>query len=383
MMQQARCGGWRSVGLPLALLVMQPSLGNAQETQVFGPAGDWPNPEQVVVQEQDLLFRDPPTQNFNNLSFHFLGRLDEGTLYTLSVFRWDYAFWKGWGLFLLVQEPGGASYVFEKRLPAKAVFLAENRLELRFGIGSITGADGRYHIRLDLPDLSCDLFVQPILPPWQPGDGYAYLTPNHDAYLRTGVHSPWATTSGMLVLRGRVISGTGQCYGDRTRFSLPLAKMNRSLISFRGFSPAEVPQEDRWYLNVLYWRTHESYGSVPIAALILAHGRQWVFATPAFSVVPTEMQSEGGSLPAWPRVLRLLAGHEGYTLSGEFVTTEMVHVTDVLQRLPALFRPIISVFLKTPVVFRLSGTFRGTVTLPDGRTHNLRLFGQGEYDTLH
>jgi hypothetical protein len=94
------------------------------------------------------------------------------------------------------------------------------------------------------------------------------------------------------------------------------------------------------------------------------------------------MQPGGRSLPDWPRVYRLRAASDGYTVAGDFVATELVYVTDVLQRLPAIFRPIISVFLKTPVIFRLAGSFRGVVTYPDGRAYSLNLHGQGEYDTL-
>ena len=34
--------------------------------------------------------------------------------------------------------------------------------------------------------------------------------------------------------------------------------------------------------------------------------------------------------------------------------------------------------MKMPVIFRLAGAFRGTLTLPDGTTRELELFGQGE-----
>ena len=47
-------------------------------------------------------------------------------------------------------------------------------------------------------------------------------------------------------------------------------------------------------------------------------------------------------------------------------------------RLPPIFRPVASLFVKMPVLFRLAGAFRGTLTLPDGTTRELELFGQGE-----
>jgi hypothetical protein len=365
--------------LLLAFLAVRPAPAGAQEAGVFGPPVGWPPPQVVALREADLLFRDPDTESFNNLSFHFLGRLDDGTLFTFSVFRWSYALWGGWGLFVLVHEPGGEPYVHEERLPEKAVTLAEDRFELRFGVGSISGSNGRYRIRLDLPGFACDLDIRPILPPWQPGDGYARLTAGHGAFLRTGVHSPWAATSGTVVLRGRPLPGRGQCYGDRTRFSLPASRLNPDLVTFRGFSPAEVREGDRWLLNVLHWRSHEDYGSLPIASLILAHGGEWVLTARDFSVVPADFRKEENARLPWPRTIRLQAAQGGYRLSGDF-RAELVHVTDVRHRLPAIFRPIASLFVKMPVIFRLAGVFRGTLTLPDGATRELELFGQGEVD---
>lgn len=381
-MRDGRTPGLQVLGSLLLLLLARPEPGGAQEARIFQPPDTWLHPEKAFLRERDLLFQDPYTQNFGSGTFSFAGRLDDGTFFNFTVFQWRYTIWSGWGLFVLIVEPDGSRFVLEERIPDKTVSLSPDRLLLRFGDSSITGSDGEYRIRLNVPGLACDIAVHNLLPPWQPGDGYAWLTSKRDVYMRYGVHSPWAVTSGTLVLRGRTHSGRGQCFGDRSRASYPLSRMYPSLIAIRGFSAAQVPPADRWFLGTVFLRTHESYGSLPVAHLILAHGGRWVFTTRNFTLAPADLRQEERSRLPWPRTFRLTAEENGYLLRGEFTSTELVHLTDILRRLPAMFQPIAAVFLKTPVIFRSVGFFRGALTLPDGAIQAIELPAQCEYNIL-
>jgi hypothetical protein len=363
-------------------LLAQPRPGTTEQMRIFEDPENWTHPERLHLSEEDILFNDPFTRLFGSRAFHFIGRLDDGTQFVIDVFRWEYAFAGGWGMSVLVVQPGGSTYVSEQRIPDQEVSVAEDRFSIRIGDSSFRGTDGSYWVRIHQEEFTCNLRVQSLLPLWQPGDGYAVLDEQRNAYLRLGVHCPWGVTSGYMVVRGRLISASGQCYGDRSRHSYSITRMNSPTLAFRGFSPAQVEAKERWFLSVLQYTTHPSYGSRDIPVLIFAHGGRWVFTTKDYALDVGDFHTEELSPLAFPHRFTLRARRNGYILRGSFVVTELYHLTDILAKIPKMFQSLVSLFFKRPVVFRMLGYFRGTVTHPDGSTERLYLPGQCEYSVL-
>jgi hypothetical protein len=74
----------------------------------------------------------------------------------------------------------------------------------------------------------------------------------------------------------------------------------------------------------------------------------------------------------------------GYmVVRGRFIVTDLYHLTDIFAKLPAVFRQLVSLLFKRPVIFRMVGYFEGAVTGPDGSTEKLFLPGQCEYSILY
>jgi hypothetical protein len=355
----------------------------AQEVSIFEHPENWAHPEQLDLTEKDILFKDPFTKLFGSRAFHFLGCLDNGTQYVINVFHWEYAFLGGWGMSVMVIEPDGSAYICEQRIPEQEVSVAEERFHITVGSSIFEGADGSYRVRINQDDFYCDLQVRSMLPLWQPGDGYVFLTKKRDVFMRLGVHSPWAVTRGYMVVRGRWMSADGQCYGDRSRHSYPISKISSPALAFRGFSPARISSEERWFLSVLQYTSHRSYGSKTIPIMILAHGGRWVFTTKDYSLTTGDFRNSEMSKLAYPHCFTLSAARNGYALQGRFVVTDLYHLTDIFAKLPAVFRPLVSLFFKRPVIFRMVGYFEGTVTGPSGSTEQLYLPGQCEYSILY
>jgi hypothetical protein len=362
--------------------VMQTPVAGAEDVRIFEHPQNWAHPEQIRLTEADLLFNDPFTKLFGSRAFHFLGRLDNGIQFVINVFRWEYAFLGGWGMSVLIVEPDGSTYICEQRIPDREVSVAEDRFSIRIGSSSFEGADGCYRVRIDQQDFSCDLRVRSLLPLWQPGDGYAYLSRDRKVYMRLGVHCPWALTSGSMVIRGRWISASGQCYGDRSRHSYSISKMSSPTLAFRGFTPAEQEGGQRWFVSLLQYTIHPSYGSTDIPILILARDGQWAFTTKEYTLETRDLRAEGISSLAFPHRFQLRASGNGYLLQGCFVVTELYHLTDIFAELSPFFRSLVSLFFKRPVIFRTVGYFQGTVICPDGSVQQLYLPGQCEYSIV-
>ncbi len=365
------------------LVALLPSrAGTAQEVRIFEDSYNWSHPNRLGLTEQDLLFTDPFTGSFDSRAFHFLGRLDEGTQFVINVFNWEYAFWGGWGMSVAVIEPDGSAYVYEEKIPEKEITFAEDRFCIQFGDSTIEGADGLYHLRINQEDFSCDIAVSNLLPLWKPGDGYVFLTEERDVFLRLGVHSPWALTSGYLVVRGRRISARGQCYGDRSRHSFPVTRLSSPSLAFRAFSPGSTSLKERWFISVLHYTTHRSYGARQVPIMILARGGDWAFTTKDFSLTACDFRDSGQHRLPFPRRFEVAAEENGYSLQGQFLAVHLYHLTDIFENLPKIFRPIAFLFFKRPVIFRMTGYFQGTVTAPDGSVSSLVLPGQCEYSIV-
>jgi hypothetical protein len=363
----------------ILVVLMRSPAAHAEDPHIFENPVNWAHPEQIRLTEADLLFNDPFTKLFGSRAFHFLGRLDNGIQFVINVFRWEYAFLGGWGMSVLIVEPDGSTFISEKRIPDRQVEVAPDRFCIQVGSSSFEGADGLYRVRIDQEEFSCDLRVRSLLPLWQPGDGYVFLTENRRVYMRLGVHCPWAVTSGHMVVRGRWISAAGQCYGDRSRHSYSISKMNSPTLAFRGFSPPEQEGEDRWFLSLLQYTTHPSYGPRDIPVLIVARAGRWAFTTKEYALQPTDLRAEEISPLAFPHCYNLGADCNGYRLRGRFVVTDLYHLTDIFEKIPSFFRSLASLFFKRPVIFRMVGYFEGTISCPDGFVEQLYLPGQCEY----
>lgn len=327
------------VAFVVLLVTFLPILCWAEDGQIFEPGYLWDAPEQVSVGEQELVFTDYIRGNYTGRAFNYHGLLDDGMLFFIHVVNWRYGILSGWGVIVTLIFQDGTVYVLERSIPARRVTVVEDSFSLHLGDSFVEGSNGVYRIRLSFEDFSCDLRLSPILPPWKPGNSYAYLTPNREAFSRFGVPSPWAKINGTMEVGGSTIPVNGQCYGDRTLHCYPIRKLNSPTYYFRAFSPASVLEKDRWLLSTATYNTHPSYGAQRISLLILAHGKEWIFSSRDVSITPADFTNYHDAPYSYPARFLLWASTTDRILEGEFIVTSIIHYSDIFERLPKFSEP--------------------------------------------
>ena len=378
-----RVRGFAVTAVYLFLLSWVPCA--AEEPEIFEGPFSWENPGLARASEKELLFNDRNSGGFKSRSFYFTAYFDDGEHLEISVFQWEYSLFGGWGFQVVVADALGRSFVLEDRIPDRAVSVAEDRFLIRFGDSVLTGSDGRYRVRLELKQFRCDLSFDSRVPPWSPGDGYARLDSQAGAYIRYGIAAPLAEVRGSLTVSGRTRQVAGWGYADRGLIAAPINRMNSPTYAFRGFSPYRKG-EPGWLVSLLRYESHPAFGPVDVPVLLLIEGDRWIIATKMLRFTATDfVESTGTSVP-YPTRMEVYAEYlvpgGRVCLDGAFVGTSLYHYSDVFEKIPAVFRAIIEVFFQRPIIFRLVGAFRGTVTFPDGSTRELELVGHGEYTVV-
>jgi hypothetical protein len=367
--------------LTLTLLSVLLSLAApcaAEERRGFGPASAWENPGAATAAEQEMFSDIPYVKDWQSRSFYFVGRLDDGLLFVINLFRWQFSFIRSWGLGVIVTDGSGKVFSYEGSLPEPD---ASRPAGFHFSFPDILfdGSGGQYRVRITLPGFSCDLLLNNILGPWKPGSGMVYFTEQNDFYNRYTVPSPWAQVEGQMTALGRTTQAHGQCFWDSTISATPLSRPNTPMYVFRAFSPPGAATEDSTFIDMLVSYTDPSFGPIVMPMLLVARGGAWAFTARDFSLTPDSWRTPVDPPYPYPGRYRLSASGGGYTLEGDFTALPAYHVTDIFARIPRLLRGFVSAFLRRPVIYRMLGSFDGLLRLPDGSQRALSLPGQGEY----
>jgi hypothetical protein len=185
-----------------------------------------------------------------------------------------------------------------------------------------------------------------------------------------------------MIVYGRLIRATGQCYGERTLHNLPLHKLHSPTFAFHVYSSPAASTEESWSLSVISATPHPSYRIAPVQLLLLARGSQWLFTGMDFSILPTAFRDREDLAAPYPSQFLLHAARDGITLSGTYYSTHLYQDDDVLGQAPGFVRAIGSLFLRQPVMYRIAGNFEGAIILADGRRIPLQLSGPAEYAVL-
>ena len=351
----------------------------AEDTGIMVHPFNWHNPDKVKLKNQDLAFTNSKYHFPASDSVYFMSYFNNGWVLMLSFICLKHGPLERWGIYSLVSEPDGTSYWAAHHINKKDIKIEPDRFSVKDKKNSIHGNDMTYYIKFDFEGFSCDLTYQNLLPPWQPGDSWAYMTRDKQAFFRLIVNSPWAKVTGTITLNDKTINVKGQGYGDRFLSVYPLRKINPYVYSIRAFSTEDTNPEDRWFFGLLENITHESYGSKRIPILLLAHGNEWILTTQNYTMETTDFVFEPEIPYKYPKRVKIKCNTQGFKLEGEYVSRKLFNFTDVIDEFPKLLREILLIFLDRPVYFRSLGEFSGTVTMPDGTVHNLQLFGPHEY----
>jgi hypothetical protein len=218
-----------------------------------------------------------------------------------------------------------------------------------------------------------------ILDSWKPGDGIDYLTPDKQNFMIRILSSPWATVRGDLSFDNRSLRIKGVGYGEKSLIIGPLTRQNPYLHAFRVFTDNDVEDEDRWFIGLLDTRSHESFGGFRIPRLNVAKGNEWLFTTYEYTLTPSGYDSPPDMPYSYPTILKLYANNGTYELEGEYRTGVLFNVTDVINEIPPILRPLALIFVKRPIYFRFLGNFNGWIRYPDGSREQLYLHGPYEY----
>jgi len=373
----------------LCLALRAGGEASAQEPRIFEGPGAWKHPESRKPTEQELLFNDRNAGGFQSRSFYFTAYLDDEVHVEISLFRWGYGLLGGWGLQVVTAESGGTPFVFEERISDREITTAQDRFHIRFGDNLLQGRGGDYDVSLRLREFGCDLRFKGQVPPWMPGDGYAYLDPQRNVYIRYGVPAPLARVEGFLTLAGRTRAVRGWGYADRGLIAAPISRMSSPTYAFRAFGAARGG-EPGCIVSLLRYESHPAYGPVVIPVLLYVEGKRWVIASREVSFTAGDWVEDPELSVPYPRRLAVrvvgtaLGTPEGGTvrLEGAFVGASVYHYSDVFEKIPGVFRALVDVFFDRPIIFRLLGSFHGTVSFPDGTERALYLRGHGEYTVI-
>ena len=378
---------WAAVvfGLLLGCAVAAP----CQEPRIFVGPGAWEHPSSSRTTERDLLFNDRFPRGFQSRSFYFTAYLDDGLHLEISVFHWEYGLLGGWGLQVVTAGRGDEAFVFEERIPDREISVGRERFFVRFGANLLEGAEGRYSVSLRLEGFDCDLEFTALVPPWLPGDGYAALGREGEAYIRYGVAAPLAAVTGTLSVSGRTRSVQGWGYADRGLIAAPINRMSSPTYSFRAFGRGS-PGTSGLIVSLLRYESHPHYGPTVVPVLLCIEGEQWLIAAREFSFAAGDWAEEPQLPVAYPRRLAVRAGGilpgepgGGFVLlEGAFVGTALYHYADVFEKIPGVFRALVDVFFDRPIIFRMLGSFEGTITFSDGSRSELSLPGHAEYTVV-
>jgi hypothetical protein len=367
---------------PIIALLMLLSLtqhGQAIDAQIFENPSEWDPPEQVIVSTEDLFSVTPYTSDWQSRSFFFVGRLDNGTFFVINPFFWRYGMFHSWGLSVLVTDENGRLFSYNGSQPLTCCEMTSEGLDLRLGrnVFSMSGSETRVSIALD--GFSCDLSIINILPPWKPGNGWAWYNAAQTAFSRYSIAAPLALVSGSMTVFGGSMDASGQCFLDTNYSVQPLKRPNSPAFILRAFSLPDVPRKDRVFIDMLESVTNKGYGSLPLSMLLVAKGDSWLFTARDFTLTPDEWVSLSDPPYPYPRSYKVLAEKSGFRLEGEFTATRLYHTTDVFQSIPRFLRRLASLFLKRPVLYRMIGWFHGNLVFPDGSIESLAMPAHGEY----
>ncbi|MGO9307823.1 MAG: hypothetical protein ACLQDL_02225 [Spirochaetia bacterium] len=365
--------------LVLLLILLLPWTGRAEGAQIFGNPSDWDPPDRVSVSTADLFAAEPYTADWMSRSFFFVGRLDNGTFFVFNPFYWQYAGFRSWGLTVLVTDTGGRLFSFNGSLPLTRAEMTASGFDLQLGTNVFQMSGSGTYVHIQLEGFSCDLHITNILAAWKPGDGWAWYDAGKKAFSRYAVAAPWALVSGSVTVFGGSGETQGQCFVDTNYSVQPLEHPNSPAYVFRAFSEPGVPASDQVFIDMLSSTTSEHYGSVPLTMLLAAKGGVWLFTARDFALAPDDWASLDDPPFSYPRSYWVSASKSGYQLEGKFTATRLYHTTDVFRSIPPFLRPLVSIFVKRPVLFRMIGWFRGSLHSPDGSLQQLALPAHGEY----
>jgi hypothetical protein len=369
------------VSIALGILLLAGARPPAADPKIYEDAYNWAHPNEVKVAPEELLIRLPDSPYYRARSFAFIGRLHEGIAFSIDLFQWVYgSSMNTWGLTVQVAELSGELYHYDDKIAWQSVEDAPQLFHIRFANGEIQGQDGDQRVRLELPEFSCDLRIRNLIPPWKPGDGYAYYGSGKEIYSHLLLAAPLASVNGEMTIKGRTIQADGWCTASRSLTVLPLSKLGTVYFGWQVFSPD--PSVEPWFLELHHYESREEQNPLRIPMLVLAHGSRWVLTTKQYSLSPEQLVEQEGIPHPYPKKLRIHAEAEGYTLDGYFTSYKVIRFQDVFKSLPALLGAIASLFQKSPLIFRTIGDFQGTLLTPEGAVQDLNLSGLGSYTTF-
>jgi hypothetical protein len=361
------------IAAALAASVAAPRAG--AEARVFDGPWNWEHPNALRLTEDEVFPHTPYGRGWQNHSFYWMGRLDNGYLVVMNPFQWRYGALGAWGMYVIVRDPLGRVFIWDGKIeepeaaPRGMRVLADNaRFESR---------PGMHHWTVDVPGFSCDFAFTNVLPAWKPGDGMARLS--DDFYFAYRLPAPWADLAGTMTVEGRTVDAAGQCFYDTTEFQVPLSRASAGSHAVRVWSAPGTPREDRWFVGILTTIPHPGFGIPDLPMLVVARGDRWVMTTKDFAFDFVETVTPEDPPYPYPVAIAVSARDPNGSLVGSFILEPPYVTTDVFARLPRVFRALASLFLSRPVIYRNLARFTGRVTEPDGRTTDLDLSGQGEF----
>ena len=331
------------------------------------------------VLNEEIAFTFEEFKQGKNEGIYFMSRFNDGWVVMINLFHIKTNVFNKWGIYILVCEPDGETHWETFEMDPKKVYIDTDRLYVSDGKNTIQGGNDIYYVDINLSTIQASLTFTNILESWKAGNGVDYLSLDKNQYMKRILSSPWAVVGGSLVIGKNQITVRGVGYGEKSLIISPLTKQNPYLHAFRVFTETGVSQDSRWFIGLLDTQSHESFGALRLPRLNVAKGDDWIFSTNNYTLTPMDFFSPPDMPYSYPRRIQLYSKTGGYELNGEYRTGVLFNVTDVINEIPAIIRPLVLLFLKRPIYFRFLGEFDGWIRYPDGTFETLKLFGPYEY----
>lgn len=363
----------------ILFVLLAPLCGAQEASSGSAPSASSGSTSASGAAENIEPFSSEPFPVTKTDNIYHLVYFNDGWIFITALFHAKDNLFNRWGVYVVVAEPDGTSHWYKHEIEKEDVEFREDYLYISDGTNTIEGGGGVYSVRYYFDDFSCNLFFTNVIPSWQKDDGIHYLSKEKNHFEQRVLTSPWSRVGGHITIDGKRIEVTGQGYGEKSLSVVPFHKTGPLQYSMRLYSPNSVPWEKRWHISILDITADESYGSDRYSRLLCFHAEELLFFTEDYTMRMRDFDSVEGIPYEYPRVMELNAISTEYSIRGTFTAEKMFSYTDVMTEVPPIVRGLLLLFIDRPVYFRSMGRFQGTITMPNGETQSLNLYGPTEY----
>jgi hypothetical protein len=166
---------------------------------------------------------------------------------------------------LTFDAPDGTAVSRTVTAPAAAYAAARDRCDVRIGACSVSGDLHDYVLRFQDPEVTAELTLHGIVPPWRPGTGHSFFDPGMKRYFAWLPSVPQGTVEGTVTIGGKARRVSGIGYHDHNWGNASLLEV----IHDWYWGTARIGD---YTVIASYITASQRYGGAASPVFMLAHG---------------------------------------------------------------------------------------------------------------